>query len=33
MSADPSVGVSTPARMFRRVDFPQPDGPTMLTNV
>jgi len=28
----PSVGLSSPARMLRRVDFPQPDGPTMQTN-
>src|SRR3954469_23127647 len=28
----PSVGVSSPAMMFSRVDFPQPDGPITATN-
>src|SRR4051794_38402876 len=28
----PSVGVSSPATMFRSVDLPQPDGPITATN-
>src|SRR6516162_9453881 len=31
-STQPASYDSIPARMFSRVDFPQPDGPTMLTN-
>ncbi len=31
-STSPSVCLSKPARMFRRVDFPQPEGPTTQMN-
>ena len=32
-NTDPEVGVSTPETMLRKVLFPQPDGPTMVTKV
>jgi hypothetical protein len=32
MSTRPAEGRSSPAAALRRVDFPQPVGPTMATN-
>jgi hypothetical protein len=32
MRSSPSVMSSSPAIMFRQVDFPEPDGPTRIMN-